>query len=586
MSRRCRLTVDVSLPAPLSCTRMVPVGLLSDLRACLQQLQRDPASALAEGSQIDIRRLRRLVFDVCDQEDQLNRYYATRHTLRHALLSKTDDFIFELVQRLTDRVDLERDALRSILPDALAYTLHTCGRLGNDSDPKFEGISGANLSLVYYACDDAWTAFEKRSERRLPSPRSYALELRLVINSGSQMKVSSAGEHFLHLSGETAIRWLIALEFVGALDKDDDWRGHPSIAKLFMAREGRIEAYDHEFQYEVSWPWDNPALARWEEMGLLKRETWKRGEDEPDGGERYELTGLGRAVFDELLAPESSLVQRARTSLSIGSHQVREYDVREEIGAGGYGTVHRVVRRVSGVELEFALKFFHPHPFNTDRQKAIERFWREIKVIVELQHRGIVPCVDAGVEPQGRPYLVMPYVKGEDLQKAYTGMSLRRRASVLVEVLRAVGYAHRQSVLHRDLKPSNIRVRESDGQPIILDFGLSYIIDISHDAMLTTRAPGTPGYVPPEVQANPADRRPGHDIYSCGVMLFQIFANRQPRFPSESLGALDPNLERLDPIVKRALAPVDERYSSASEFADALASAAELLPDGSGSSQG
>jgi serine/threonine protein kinase len=149
------------------------------------------------------------------------------------------------------------------------------------------------------------------------------------------------------------------------------------------------------------------------------------------------------------------------------------------IGSGGYGVVYKAARSTAVGEFEYALKILDPSPFIANYEKALSRFAREIKAVQLLQHRGIVPCFEAGIRIDKKPYVVMPYINGYDLRSAANGQRLSRILAMFIEVTGAVSYAHQLGVIHRDLKPSNILVRTSDQQPIILDFGAPIISTIS-----------------------------------------------------------------------------------------------------------
>jgi serine/threonine protein kinase len=134
-------------------------------------------------------------------------------------------------------------------------------------------------------------------------------------------------------------------------------------------------------------------------------------------------------------------------------------------------------------------------------------------------------------------------------------------------VLLAIHYAHENDVLHRDLKPSNILVRAADAQPIVVDFGSAYLLEQMDSKSLTTAAVGSVGYIPSEVLADPSKRSTQHDIYSCGVIAYELFARHRPD-PSayRPLSASFAELGALDEAIQKALAPEHSRYASAEDF--------------------
>lgn len=279
---------------------------------------------------------------------------------------------------------------------------------------------------------------------------------------------------------------------------------------------------------------------------------------------RIEPPNLRREGVDAVVADDA-------TDRGQPSEERMIYEIGEQIGEGGFGTVHRVSRSTSITTFDYALKFLDPSSFVKNPEHARERFKREVQAVQKLNHRGIVHYIDAGIDQQGRPYLVMPLIQGQDVRKAAEQQPHSRRPLLMAHVLDAVAHAHGLEVLHRDLKPSNIIVRDSDKHPIIVDWGLSYLFDDLDRHSLTTSAVGSMGYIPSEVQANPKQRTKLQDVYACGVLTYEIMAGCRPD-PNDymPLAEVDSSLQMFDPIVKKALAPASARYSSAAEFRDEL----------------
>ena len=280
-----------------------------------------------------------------------------------------------------------------------------------------------------------------------------------------------------------------------------------------------------------------------------------------------------------LLLVDTRVLVQDSLEESRGRPTVLAYSVHEQIGAGGNGTVHRATRETAAGQFEYAIKFFSPHPFSTDdTAKAQERFRREVRALASIQHRAIVPYLDAGIDDQKRHYLVMPLIHGHDLREACARMTHAQTCALLAEMLLGVAYAHHHDLLHRDMKPKNVLVREADQQVIIVDFGNAYKIEASPQESITTHALGTAGYVPTDVFANPKKRTPLHDIYSCGIIAYEMFARRQPDPMSyASLSAVHPELIVLDAPIQKAIAGEHDRYTRATDFRDALMAAATHL---------
>lgn len=245
---------------------------------------------------------------------------------------------------------------------------------------------------------------------------------------------------------------------------------------------------------------------------------------------------------------------------------VSNYDLHECIGRGGFGEVYRAGR--IGQPAEFlAIKLLTGNPFGTGEA---DRFGRECAAMMKLAHRAVVRLRDFGVA-NGVPFIVTEYVDGAALREAAVAVPFVQRVSWMVEILSGLQHVHDQEILHRDVKPSNIMVRNSDRQPILLDFGLAYVWDSVSSETLTSRYVGSLGYIPAEVQANPRHRSVSHDVFSVAVTLYEILTGRRPVADAYApLMQIDAGLTGLDPILQRALGEEQRRHPSATEFASDL----------------
>jgi len=242
------------------------------------------------------------------------------------------------------------------------------------------------------------------------------------------------------------------------------------------------------------------------------------------------------------------------------------YTLGEQIGYGGFGDVFRASRNTSISSFEYALKFLNPK-FSDNPEKALLRFQEEMKVLSRLRHRGVVSYFDAGKDSNGRSYIVMELIEGQDLRTYLSGKSSKEVRRVFIEITKALEYVHSNEVLHRDIKPSNIIVRNSDKQPIILDFGCAFYGDDGHRMTITSKEVGSYAYIPPEVIANPKLRSEKQDVFACGVVLYEVIAQCLPNRDSlESLKAIGSKFSVFDDIVRDAIAPVKARIPNAREF--------------------
>ncbi len=288
------------------------------------------------------------------------------------------------------------------------------------------------------------------------------------------------------------------------------------------------------------------------------------------------------AAITRTRAPGQGVAIQATADPLFGSlpQTFGRYRVMQQLGEGGMGAVYLAVDTT--LDRKVALKLSRAQA--QGRAEETARFLREARAAAALQHEGICRVLDFG-DIDGTHYLTMEYVEGRPLsQLMQAGQPLQQRwaADLLRRVALAVAEAHRQGVIHRDLKPANIMIDER-GQPKVVDFGLARR---EQDITLTGHGivMGTPAYMSPEqVSGRPVS--PATDVYSLGVILYQMLTGRlpfqgtltqltylivhqEPEPPSNLRSDLDP---RLETICRKAMAkdPV-RRYGSMAELAGAL----------------
>ena len=253
--------------------------------------------------------------------------------------------------------------------------------------------------------------------------------------------------------------------------------------------------------------------------------------------------------------------------------KIGAYEIIEKIGAGGMSTVYRG-RQIS-LNRPVAIKVLSDAM--TDRADLLERFDRESLIIASLNHPNIIQVIDRGVTSENLPYFVMTYVEGTDLDQAMKNgiLDTNRKLSVMNQVCRALSYAHRNGVVHRDVKPANVLI-DGDGHVLVLDFGIAkFFAGEGAEAPEATRSNivmGTLAYMSPEQQISTATVTSASDIYSVGVILYELFTGTRPlgRFkkPSE-LNSEVP--AALDAVILRCLEPEPEkRFATADEVKDRL----------------
>ena len=208
---------------------------------------------------------------------------------------------------------------------------------------------------------------------------------------------------------------------------------------------------------------------------------------------------------------------------------VGPYRLMQCLGAGGMAQVWLAERADGAYQREVALKI----PDLDKRGDLPERFALERDILATLEHPHIARFYDAGVASDGTPYLALEHVRGRDLiaWADERRLAVPARLELFLQVLDAVQHAHERGVLHRDLKPSNILVTE-EGRILLLDFGVARLLQ---RPSTLTRAFGqafTPRYASPEQQRG-ADLTPATDIYSLGVVLYELLCGSIPATPGE-----------------------------------------------------
>ena len=206
---------------------------------------------------------------------------------------------------------------------------------------------------------------------------------------------------------------------------------------------------------------------------------------------------------------------------------IGNYRILGILGEGGMGTVYEAEQ--DQPHRKVALKVIRP---DFVIPELIRRFSRESEVLGRLQHPGIAQIYEAGTSegPRGpQPFFAMELVKGQPLTEyaSARSLTLTQRLELFALVCDAVHYAHQKGVIHRDLKPANILV-DAAGQPKILDFGVARLTDADVQATRQTSVGeviGTLQYMSPEqVNADPGDIDIRSDVYSLGVILYELLS--------------------------------------------------------------
>jgi eukaryotic-like serine/threonine-protein kinase len=213
--------------------------------------------------------------------------------------------------------------------------------------------------------------------------------------------------------------------------------------------------------------------------------------------------------------------------------QIGPYKLLQQIGEGGMGVVF-MAEQQHPVERRVALKIIKP---GMDSRQVIARFEAERQALALMEHPNIAKVLDAGATDSGRPYFVMELVRGVPITQFCDDHQFtpRQRLELLVPVCQAVQHAHQKGIIHRDIKPTNILVAEYDHQPVpkIIDFGVAKAVAqrLTEKTMFTEfgQIVGTIEYMSPEqAKLNQLDIDTRTDIYSLGVLLYELLTGQTP----------------------------------------------------------
>jgi non-specific serine/threonine protein kinase/serine/threonine-protein kinase len=293
------------------------------------------------------------------------------------------------------------------------------------------------------------------------------------------------------------------------------------------------------------------------------------------------------------------------------------YRLIREIGHGGMGTVYLGVRDDDAFQKRVAIKVLKR---GMDTESIVRRFRHERQILASLEHPFIASLLDGGSTPDGRPYFAMEYVEGQPLVDYCDRQRLdtAARLELFRHVCTAVHYAHQNLIVHRDIKPANVLVI-ADGTPKLLDFGIAKLLnpELAGQTLAPT-APGlqlmTPEYASPE-QVRGEAVTTATDVYSLGVLLYELLAGRlpyrltsrapadivrivceaEPMRPSTAITSIDPPPDRrltvdadrlrrqlegdLDNIILKALSKEPHRrYASVDQFSEDVRRHLAALP--------
>src|SRR5258705_1366163 len=260
-----------------------------------------------------------------------------------------------------------------------------------------------------------------------------------------------------------------------------------------------------------------------------------------------------RRRLEELLAYEDATEVEEpdnETVVDGGERRLGPYLLLEPIGEGGMETVYKAEQRYP-VKRVVAIKLIKP---GFDTEEVIARFESERQALARMDHPSIAKVFDAGVDDRGRPYFAMEYVSGAPIIRFAdeARLSINQRLELFTQVCDAIAHAHTKAIIHRDLKSSNILACFVDGQPVAktIDFGIAKALTgdrLTDHTFDTSRGQpiGTYESISPEQAAGSPDIDTRTDVYSLGVLLYELLCGIKPFDRRAFAGADDQTIRRI-----------------------------------------
>lgn len=309
------------------------------------------------------------------------------------------------------------------------------------------------------------------------------------------------------------------------------------------------------------WPQVSALFDEAADLPAAQRTAWLQALDtaQPDAAPHVRHLLALHATAGTLATPGGDLLAAAlgaQVRIPATGQAVGIYRLQALLGQGGMATVW-AAEQTQGVLRQVALKL--PHAGLEPPAAMARRFEQERDLLASLEHAHIARLYDAGVSPEGQPFLAMELIEGLPITEHGAALPLRERLHIFLQVLDAVSFAHGRLVIHRDIKPSNVLVTPQ-GQVKLLDFGIARLLGDADSAPgpLSGRA-FTPDCASPEQLAG-APLGVAADVYSLGVVLYELLSGQRPyRLDRQSTVALETQLAGAQVQAPSVVAPAQRR---------------------------